>query len=125
MSDSNIFRKFEAEKKKLVPKKDFLIGHPFEDKLRRLFFKADLKHPPRTPTQNTESRFNGAIQTPIRTIVSKTYSDMFKFIKYSTIDIMTEQEKLDHINWAFEELESYQANIKALVLKHFKELQDQ
>lgn len=124
MASSSIYRTFEAEKKKLVPKKDFLADHPFGDKLRRLFFKADLKHPPKNSSLGAEYRFNSAVLTPIRTIVSQTYSDMFKFIRYTTIDAMTEQEKLDHIDWVFEELENHQANIKSLVLKHFKELQE-
>ena len=56
--DYDPFRVFEKEKKALVPERDYLDGHPFEEKIRRVCFKAELKHPGHDPAR----KFNEGLQ---------------------------------------------------------------
>lgn len=115
-----IGRRFEKEKKALVPKRDYIAGHPLEDKIRRIAFKAGFKH----PGNDAAKRFNEGLQTPIRTIVSKTYSDIFKAIRFTSNEVLSGEEVEQHLEYVFTELEKYQQDAKALILKHLKELQD-
>lgn len=112
-------RRFTKEKKALVPKRDFLDGHPLERKIRRTCFKAGLKH----QGHNAADAFNSGLTTPIRTIVSKTYSDMFHAARFTTNELLEGEELEQHLDWMFEELAKYQQDAKALILKHMKELQ--
>jgi len=122
MSDyyNTIGQRFEKEKNALVPKRDYIDGHPLEDKIRRIVFKSGLKY----PNHDAAGQFNLKIQTAIRTITSKTYSDMFGAIKYTANEILCGEEVEQHLDYIFAELEEYQKDVKALVLKHIKELQD-
>jgi len=122
MSDyyEEVGRRFEKEKKALVPKRDYIDGHPFEEKIRRITFKAGLKH----QGHDAAKRFNEGLQTPIRTIVSKTYSDIFKAIRFTSNEVLSGDEVEQHLEYVFAELEKYQQDAKALILKHLKELQD-
>ena len=115
----DLWRKFEKEKKALVPKRDYLDGHPLEGKIRKMCFKAGLKH----PGHDAAKAFNNSLTTPIRTIVSKTYTDMFKAVRYTTNDLLEGEEMEKHLDWVFGELEKYQQDAKALILEHLKELQ--
>ncbi len=115
----NVGRRFEKEKKALVPKRDYIDGHPLEDKIRRVVFKAGLKH----QGHDAAKHFNDGLQTPIRTIVSKTYSDIFKAVRYTSNEVLSGEEVEQHLDYVFAELEKYQQDAKALILKHLKELQ--
>lgn len=121
MSDyyNEIGRRFEKEKKDLVPKRDYLDGHPLEDKIRRILFKAGLKH----QGHDAVKQFNSQIQTAIRTITSKTYFDVFKVVRHTSNEILSGDEVEQHLDYIFAELEKYQQDAKALVSKHIKELQ--
>ena len=121
MSDywNQVGRRFEKEKKALVPKRDYIDGHPLEDKIRRVAFKSGLKH----QGHDAAKHFNDGLQTPIRTIVSKTYSDIFKAIRYTSNEVLSGEEVEQHLDYVFGELEKYQQDAKALILKHIKELQ--
>ncbi len=114
-----LYRKFEKEKKALVPKRDYVDGHPHEEKIRRISFKSGLKHPGHDSVQH----FNNGLQKSIRTIVSKTYTDMFQTIRYTSNELLTNEEREEHLDWIFEELVNYQQDAKALILAHLKELQ--
>lgn len=117
---NKMYRRFEKEKKALVPKRDYLDGHPLEDKLSRAFFMASLKH----QGHDAHKAFNDSLQMHIRTITSKTYSDIFTAIRYSSIKEMSEAEQEQHLDWVFEQLAEYQESAKKLILKHFRELQN-
>ena len=114
-----IGRRFEKEKKAIVPKRDYIDGHPCEEKIRRIVFKSGLKH----PNHDAAQQFNLRIQTAIRTITSKTYSDMMGAIKYTANEVLSGDEVEQHLDYLFAELEKHQQNTKALVRKHIKELQ--
>ena len=111
-------RRFTKEKKALVPKRDYLDGHPFEDKIRKVCFKAGLVH----QGHNAAKAFNNQMTTPLRTIVSKTYTDMFSVIRNTSDSILTDAELDAHADYIFEVLEAYQQEAKALVLAHLREV---
>lgn len=115
---TDLYRKFEKEKKALVPKRDYIDGHPFEEKVRRVCFKAGLKHQGHDAAQ----AFNNRLQLAIRTVVSKTYTDMFQATRFTSNELFSESEKEEHLDWLFEELEKYQQEAKELIKAHLKEL---
>ena len=85
---NDIGRRLEKEKKALVPKRDYVDGHPLEEKIRRISFKTGLKH----QGHDAVEQFNTKLQTAIRTVVSKTYSDMFSAIRYTSNEIFSGEE---------------------------------
>lgn len=109
--------KFTKEKKALVPDRDYVIGHPLEDQIRKRAFKRKLEKNGADLLQH----FNAITQTTMRTIVSKTYTDMFKTLRWTVTSEMSAEQREQHADWMFEELEKYQQEAKKLVLKHFKE----
>lgn len=113
--------KFDKEKKALVPKRNYVDGHPLEDLIRKRSFKRKLENSGSDLIQH----FNGNMQTTIRTLVSKAYTDMFKCLRWTVTSEMTAEQRQQHMDWAFEELEKYQQEAKKLVLKHFIEVSDQ
>ena len=115
----NISHQHQKEKRDLVPDRDYIDGHPYERKIRKACFKAGLKHLGHDAAQ----KFNDGLQVAIRTVVSKTYTDMFQTVRYTANEILTDDEREKHLDWIFEELEKYQQDTKALIIKHLKELQ--
>lgn len=115
---SDLYRKFAKEKKALVPKRDYIDGHPSEEKIRRVCFKAGLKH----QGHDAAKAFNDRLQLAIRTVVSKTYTDMFQVARFTSNELLSESEREEHLDWMFEELEKYQQDAKALIKAHLKEL---
>jgi len=116
----DIYRTFEKEKKALVPKRDYVDGHPHEDKIRRVAFKSSLKY----TGHDTAEKFNQAMQKSIRTIVSKTYTDIFQTVRYTSNNLFTKTEREEHLDWMFEELEKYQHGAKKLIRQHMIELEE-
>lgn len=111
-------QRFTKEKKALVPDRDYLDGHPFEDKVRKVCFKAGLRH----QGHDAAKAFNTQMRTPLRTIVSKTYTDMFSVIRNTSDSILNDDELDAHADYIFEVLEAYQQEAKALVLTHIREV---
>ena len=114
-----LWRRFGREKKALVPVRDYVDGHPYEEKIRRVSFKAGLKHPGHVTTD----KFNEDLQKSIRTIVSKTYTDLFQTVRYTSNHMFTDDEREEHLDWVFAELEKYQQDAKALILRHLNDLE--
>lgn len=113
--------RFNKEKKALVLDRDYVAGHPLEDEIRKRAFKRKLGKAGSDLLQH----FNGNMQTTMRTLVSKTYTDMFRCLRWTVTPEMPEAQREQHVDWMFEELEKYQKEAKKLVLKHFNELKDQ
>lgn len=113
--------KFDKEKKALVPKRDYVDGHPLEDLIRKRAFKCKLKN----ESIDLLQHFNRNMQTTMRTLVSKTYTDTFKCLRWTLTSQLSNAEIEQHMDWMFEELEKYQQEAKKLILKHFKKLENQ
>lgn len=116
MPNTNFYGKIRKEKKALVPTRDYLDGHPLEEKIRRVCFKAGLKQ----QGHDAVKAFNDKLQKTMRTIVSKTYTDMFQTIRYTSNEVLTNDEREQHLDWAFEELEKYLQDTKKLISAHLK-----
>ena len=100
MKDISMAQRFTKEKKALVPKRDFLVGHPLEQKIRKVCFKAGLKH----QGHDAVAAFNDGLTTPIRTIISKTYTDMFHTVRFTSNEVLKGDEIEQHLDYIFDEL---------------------
>lgn len=114
----NMQKRQTEEIRAIVPERDYIDGHPSERKIRKACFKSGFKF----PGHNAAQKFNHGLDVTIRTIVAKTYHDMFSTVQYTSNEILTDDEREEHLHWIFRELEKYQQDAKALIIKHLKEL---
>lgn len=115
-----IIRRFEREKKKLIPNQNLVDTHPMKDKILKEDFTRKLKHGQEAIASNT---INGAM-TAIRTITSKTYSDaasLYGLYRGHSL-FKTEADQNAHLDWIFEQFEKGMKDAKALLKTHRKEL---
>lgn len=118
MSNKTLAR-FNREKKALVPNQKLIESHPLKELIRRRSFAANLKY-----GRGDDARVED-FMTPLRTIVSKTYTEFMRETMWRTRSLFeTRQEREQHIDWMFDQLEKYLKDTRALVKSHMAELSE-
>lgn len=108
--------KYDKEKKRLVPDQNLVDTHPLKDKIEKAHFIHKLDGKGSDPIVKIN-----LFMTALRTITSKTYSDVSNHY-YNTGGICETEAELDaHLDWMFELIQKYGEDAKALLKAHRKE----